>query len=213
MFEGDRFGNAQDYEDTYKSFGGYRISNTDLHELISHVYSTLLVISRTSYSFDSMPTVREFLDKDMRFGIYDNHEKDLIEQVFAYHECGTVPNDCRRVLKDLSKTHKLGIISNIWCSSMYFNNKLRENEVFDLFDHIIFSSDHGTVKPSQTMFNMASNHFGKPPSEIVFIGDNYSRDVIGAKNAGMKSIWVNQNGHHPESVIPDCEIKHIKELI
>lgn len=213
MFEGDRFGNSQDYEDTYKSFGGCLINNEDLHELISHIYSTLLVISRTPYYVDIMPTVREFLDKDMHFDMYDSHEKDLLEQVFAYHECGTVPQECRQTLKKLAKTHRLGIISNVWCSSKYFFNKLKEDEVFELFDNIIISSDHGTVKPSRKIFAMAAENFKRPPAEIVYIGDNYGRDIVGSANAGMRNIWVNRNGYHPGDIKPDFEIKHIKELV
>jgi putative hydrolase of the HAD superfamily len=213
MFGGDRFGEKQDYYDTYMSFGGFAISETELKELINHIYSTMLVISRTPYLFDNMPTVREFLDLDMRFDIFDNHEKDLVEQVFAYHECGTVPHECRQTLRELSISHKLGIISNVWCKSMYFTQKLKSEKVHDYFEHIVLSSDFETIKPSPKIFGIAIEYFGIDPAQIVYVGDNYKRDVIGSKNAGMKCIWVNQNGLHPETIKPDLEIKHISELV
>jgi len=60
---------------------------------------------------------------------------------------------------------------------------------------------------------MAIDHFRLDPTEIVFIGDNYKRDVLGSINAGMKSVWVNPEGLSPDGVKPDFVIEHIRELI
>ncbi|HJY65024.1 MAG TPA: HAD-IA family hydrolase [Ignavibacteria bacterium] len=213
MFGGDRFGASQNYEETYRSFGGCRLPSDDIHELINHIYSTLLIVSREPDYFDNFPTVREFMDIDNRFIMYDSYEKDLLEQVFAYHECGSVPDECKDVLLKLSMSHRLGLISNVWCNSLYFTNKLKSENIHDIFEHVIFSSDHGTVKPSPKLFNMATGCFGVHPSDILFIGDNYKRDVIGSMNAGMKSVWVNKNDEMYNGIKPDFEIKHIRELV
>ncbi len=213
MFGGDRFGASQDYLETYHSFGGCRLTSDEIHELLNHIYGTLLIVSREPDYFDNFPTVREFMDIDDRFIIYDSYEKDLLEQVFAYHECGSVPDECKDVLLKLSMSHRLGLISNVWCNSLYFTNKLKSENVHDIFEHAIFSSDHRSVKPSLKLFNMAAANFGANPSDILFIGDNYKRDVIGSMNAGMKSIWVNKNDEMCNGIKPDFEIKHIRELV
>ncbi len=215
MFGGNRYGDEQDYEKIYKSFGGTKYINSELHDFFYFSYMKLLEKSRDPDFFDAFPTVREFLDADEYFKEFESDEKDLIEKTFAAHECGWVPDNCRKVLNELSKVHKLGLISNVWCESIYFKERLKEEEVYDLFDLLIFSTDHGAIKPSSKLFEIAINHFGMKPNELVYIGDNYKRDVIGAKNVGINSILIQNSpaGDITGDVKPDYVISGIEELV
>ena len=215
MFDGDRFDNEQDYEATYKSFGGKILTNKILHEVIYYIYGTLLTRCRDEKYFDDMITVEQLIESDEYFNAYSAEDKILIEKTFAYHECGVVPESCKNTLVKLSQSHKLGLISNVWCKSEYFKDQLKKDGVFELFDIVIFSSDHKTVKPSKKIFNVAIEHFGILPDKIVYIGDNYKRDVIGSKNAGMKSILVNnsESSKITGEIQPDCIINKIEELV
>ena len=215
MFGGNKYGNEQDYEKTYKSFGGKKLNNSHLHEFFDFSYMKLLEKSRNPECFDAFPTVREFLDSDEYSKEFESYEKDLIEKTFASHECGWVPDNCRKALNELSKVHRLGLISNVWCESIYFRDRLKEEEVYNLFDIHIFSSDHGAIKPSRKLFQVAIDHFKKKPHELVYIGDNYKRDVIGAKNAGINSILIQNSpaGEITGDVQPDYVISGIEELM
>jgi putative hydrolase of the HAD superfamily len=44
-------------------------------------------------------------------------EVQRIELVIAEHEIGTIPEQYVQILKQLSNTHRLGIISDIWSKS------------------------------------------------------------------------------------------------
>jgi FMN phosphatase YigB (HAD superfamily) len=215
MFDSDRFDKDQSYEVSYKMYGGKTLTNKELHEIIYYIYGTLLARSRTEQYVNNMITVKQFIENDSYFDKYSKDDKAVIERVFAYHECGFVPQECKETLFELSKNHKLGLISNVWCESIYFKNKLKEDKVYDLFDIVIFSSEYNIAKPSQKLFQMTIDHFNKPSGEIVYIGDNYKRDVVGSKNAGMKSILVknsessNITGH----IKPDYVIDSITELV
>lgn len=215
MFGGNRCGDEQYYEQTYRSFGGKKFNNSGLHEFFNFSYVKLLEKSRNPDFFDAFPTVREFLDSDNYFKEFSSDEKDLIEKTFAAHECGEVPDKCRYVLKELSKSHKLGLISNVWCDSFYFVNRLKDEGVYDLFDVHIFSSDHGAIKPSSKLFQIAIDHFVKTPNELVYIGDNYKRDVIGAKNAGINFVLIQNSptGEITGDIKPGFIIGGIEELI
>ncbi len=215
MFRGDRFDEEQEYEKTYISFGGKKLSNKILHEIIYYIYGKLLIRSRDEKFQDDMMTVEELIENDEYFKDITNEDKILIEKVFAYHECGVVPISCKETLGNLSNSHKLGLISNVWCKSEYFKKQLKKDEVFDLFEITIFSSDHKSVKPSKKIFNKAIEHFGTLPHKMVYIGDNYKRDVIGSKNAGMKSILVNNSDSSKISgnIKPDYIIHKIEELV
>lgn len=215
MFGGDVFDNGQDYEATYRSLGGKSLTNKTLHELFYYIYGTLLNRSRDEKFIDDMLTVEQLIESDQYFSTYSDEEKILLEKTFAAHECGVVPESCRRTLEDLSKTHKLGLISNVWCKSVYFKEQLKYDGVYDLFDICIYSSDYKSVKPSKKLFNIATEHFGLLPDKMVYIGDNYKRDVVGSKNAGMKSILVNnsESSKITGDIIPDCIITKIEELV
>jgi HAD superfamily hydrolase (TIGR01549 family) len=213
MFGGDKFNDSENYESVYRSFGGLKFNNSELTSLIIYIYNTLLTRYRDPEYYDKFVHVRDFLDDDTKFNNLSSNEKDIIEKVFAHFECGTVPEESRNILTELAKTHRLGLISNVWCYSRYYKDELRRSGVYDLFEIVLFSSDHGSIKPSPKLFNMAIKHFGVNPAEMIFIGDNYKRDVIGSINAGMKSVWVNLEGLLADGVKADVEIKHIRELI
>lgn len=215
MFDGDRFGENIDYEKTYREMGGVKLQNKELHEITSHIYGTLLNFSRTPEYVDNMITVREFISRDRFFNSYDAIEKKNIELVFTIHECGNIPSGCKETLLVLSKHFHLGIISNIWSDSKHFIEFLKLNNVYYLFEQIIFSSDFGSAKPSKKLFDIATKHFNKSPEEIVYIGDNYKRDVLGSKNAGMKSILVQNSisGKITGEIQPDYIIHEIEELV
>ncbi len=215
MFGGDRFSDGQDYEQTYKSFGGKKFNNSELHEFFNFSYVKLLERSRNPDYYNDFPTVRNFLDTEEFFKEISVDERDLIAKAFATHECGEVPDKSKKVLTELSKSHKLGIIGNVWCEGYYFADKLKNAGVYDLFDIHIFSSDHGSIKPSLKLFDIAINHFGKKPSELVYIGDNYKRDVLGSKNAGINSVLIQNSpaGTITGDIKPDYIISGIEELI
>lgn len=215
MFEGDRFDKYQNYEDSYKKFGGRNLSNESLHKIIYYIYGKLLSRSRDEKFIDKMLTVERFIESDEYFKQYSAEDKVYIEKVFAHHECGVVPKSCIVTLERLSQSHTLGLISNVWCKSEYFKEQLKNDGVYDLFDIIIYSSDYKSVKPSKKLFNIATEHFGILPDKMVYIGDNYKRDVVGSKNAGMKSILVNNSESSKISgeIKPDCIINKIEELV
>lgn len=215
MFGGDLFNKEQDYEASYKSFGGTNLTNPELHEIIYYTYGKLLERSREKAFQDDMMTAEEFINEDNFFSKYTGDDKILIERVIAHHECGSVPETCKQTLHELSKTHRLCIISNVWCKSSYFIDQLKEDGVFELFDLIIYSSDHGTVKPSPKIFKLAIEYFVIPTSKIVHIGDNYKRDVLGAKNSGINAILVNnsESSKVTGDIQPDLIINKIEELV
>lgn len=67
------------------------------------------------------------------------------------------------------------------------------------FNKLWSSADFGRIKPCREFFELAiKTALEEKPSEargdIIFIGDMYDSDVIGAHNAGIKAAWLNKNG-------------------
>jgi putative hydrolase of the HAD superfamily len=65
-------------------------------------------------------------------------------------------------------------------------------DIRNYFDRIIISSDVGVKKPEQEIFLLACNLLGSVPSNVVYVGDNYQIDIVGAAEAGLKAVWLNK---------------------
>jgi putative hydrolase of the HAD superfamily len=51
----------------------------------------------------------------------------------------------------------------------------------------VSTQDCGTLKPDRRSFLYCANQFGLEPQDILYVGNSYKYDVIGAKGAGMQA--------------------------
>jgi len=81
--------------------------------------------------------------------------------------------------------------------------------------HVVTSEREGTYKAmaDSTMFQVAARLLGCAPRDIVHVGDS-SADIIGARRAGARAIWLNRPGiQRPMTMpAPDGEIYTLAEL-
>ena len=96
-------------------------------------------------------------------------------------------------------------------SDFPLGNKL---EVLGVESYASFASsteDYGTLKPNGTPFFKMAEAMGVEPKEILYVGDSYSKDVVGSKNAGLSSVMnTNKKGSYP---LADIVIKNYMELM
>ena len=67
------------------------------------------------------------------------------------------------------------------------------------FKKLWSSAEFGRIKPDREFFELAiSTALSENPNDkredIIFVGDMYDADVIGAHNAGIKAAWLNKKG-------------------
>lgn len=73
------------------------------------------------------------------------------------------------------------------------------------FSLFITSKELGSKKPSVSFFEGIAKNLNLPITEICMIGNDYNKDIVGAKNTGMKTILLTkQEGEYPlaDFVIP-----------
>ena len=58
-----------------------------------------------------------------------------------------------------------------------------------LFDVVVTHSDTGEFKPSPKPFRFALEKLGVEPENSIMVGDWAERDMLGAKNIGMKTVF------------------------
>ncbi|MBV7391555.1 HAD family hydrolase [Enterococcus alishanensis] len=80
---------------------------------------------------------------------------------------------------------------------------------------IFISGAVGSSKPDELIFSLAAKQLQLPADNILYIGDSYENDVIGAKNAGFKVWWFNhQNRKLTKDQLPffDLEINTFSDM-
>ncbi len=83
-----------------------------------------------------------------------------------------------------------------------------------LFHDIVTAEKAGAAKPARQVFEMAVKIGGASRKQTLHVGDHPEYDVDGARNAGLRTAWVNRTGDRwPEQFsTPDIEVFHIGEL-
>ena len=94
------------------------------------------------------------------------------------------------VVRELAKKYPLTIISNGFKEVQYY--KFAHSGLADCFAHTIISEEVGINKPQPGIFEIALEKNGVRADEAVMIGDSYSSDIQGAKNAHIDQIWLHE---------------------
>ena len=61
-------------------------------------------------------------------------------------------------------------------------------------DGLFVSEDMGVSKPAAEYFDIVLEQIGEPKDSCIVIGDSLSSDMLGAKNAGLSSVWFMPTG-------------------
>lgn len=112
----------------------------------------------------------------------------------------------------LKRGMKLAVVSDApareaWLRLCYLN-------FHHIFDAVVTFDDTGERKPSPVPFRKVLDVLGVRPEQSLMVGDWAERDMIGAANIGMKTVFA-RYGDTFGTVDPhaDYEIRDIKELL
>lgn len=98
----------------------------------------------------------------------------------------------REVLETLHPDYRLILASNAQDSAPPdIRAALRRVELDSYFERIYASSTLGIAKPSPAFFDTVVRDCGVVPGESVNIGDTFDKDIVGAKQAGLRAVWYN----------------------
>jgi putative hydrolase of the HAD superfamily len=124
-----------------------------------------------------------------------------------------LPSASRRVLDALVTTWRLAILTNGIAEVQ--RRKVAALGLATLVDRVVYAIEHGGIgKPDIKPFLAAAGALGVAPSAVIFVGNDPWTDVWGARNAGMKAIWLNR-GTQDDSRCPggaDAVIGSIQEV-
>lgn len=133
---------------------------------------------------------------------FENHKR--------YVELFPETSEIIKQIRNNNSIH-LGIISDI--DDDYLDFQFNIFGIDELFDSITTSEEVQIYKPEEKIFQVALNKAGCHGKESIIIGDSYKKDIVGGKNVGMTTIWINKfqiEDIDKEKV--DFTVTHLKEI-
>jgi 2-haloalkanoic acid dehalogenase type II len=97
--------------------------------------------------------------------------------------------EARRVLAELRKTQRLGIVTN--CSERL--GRAAAQRVGVAFDVVVTSERAGFYKPDPAPYRLALAELELDPSEVLFVAGS-GFDLIGTARVGLDTYWHNRVG-------------------
>ncbi len=135
-----------------------------------------------------------------KLGITEERARDRMERHLYHrweHSFRRI-SPFRQVRETLLALKRNGILLGA-LSDFPIKNKLKFLKLDDLFDFSFSSEDTGYLKPNPIPFQHMIREFGIAPEEILYVGNSYKYDVIGAAAAGMRTAWLKPLFANPDS--------------
>jgi HAD superfamily hydrolase (TIGR01549 family) len=144
-----------------------------------------------------------------RLGLSEKMKDEYVEWFCAGAAKSLAEN--RKWLETLHGTYRLAVISNNfgntrgWCDDYGLS---------PLLDVIIDSTVLGIAKPDARIFEAALSELSVAPNQAIYVGDSYSADMVGGKNAGLWTAWLvgDQLKPCPDPSMVDVWLSHLHEL-
>jgi len=150
-------------------------------------------------------------------GKLSRSELAMLEDAFfrkEFQRIRPLPN-AEEVLRQLSyEGFKLGLISNA-TSGNAVRLVLQEHHLLHWFQASAISSDVGFRKPKSEIFQYMLQALNVEANEAIMVGDSIDTDVLGARNAGLRSIWLDvvATDSVSDSVKPDAVAGSLKDVL
>ena len=102
----------------------------------------------------------------------------------------------------------LGLVSN---RSKPCQPECEELGLLGYFDFAYVAAEVNAWKPNPRIFDRALEFSGSSPERTIYVGDNYYADILGAQNAGLQPVLLDEKGLFPEA---GClVIERVEELV
>ncbi len=192
------------------------------HDQVKGVYSSSYEYARKvsrneNYRYVTTEERLGYILKRLSAELTEDLKADVLR---AFEEvAGTDPPPLAKgvseTLGQLRSDYRMGIVSDSGLTpGRVLKKVLLSHRILGFFDSTVFSNEVGYNKPHNAMFERALAALDVKPHEAVHLGDLLHTDIVGAKGAGMKAVWLN-NGQMVNAgpCFPDSEIRAFSEMV
>jgi HAD superfamily hydrolase (TIGR01509 family) len=126
--------------------------------------------------------------------------------------CNTPVSGAVQLIRELSRKYQVGAVSDGLPDVQY--RKLETLGLKNMLPCVVLSEEISLRKPNPGIFLRAALLLGRQPDECLFIGDSYTSDIVGAKNAGMQACWFNRTKSQIQNggIKPDFVVGDLSEI-
>jgi len=132
----------------------------------------------------------------------DGIRDQLIENTQQSANWDQILPGTREALERIAQQYAIAVISN---ADGRIDAVLRRCGICDCFASITDSGNVGHEKPNPAIFAAALRGMKADPAESLYVGDVYSVDFVGARNAGMQAVLMDVAGAYREQGYPRVE--------
>lgn len=117
----------------------------------------------------------------------------------------------RELIASLAETHRVALLTN--GAPDLQREKIAATGLEPFFRAIAVSGEHGIGKPRPEIFHRLLGELGVAADEALMVGNSLERDIAGARNAGIRSVWIRIPGSEEHAdVVPDHTITALAEI-
>lgn len=116
----------------------------------------------------------------------------------------------QRMLERLSSSFKTAVITNGRPRTQ--RSKLERSGLRSAMDCIVISGEAGVSKPDATIFRIAAARLGIELHQILMVGDDPQRDILGASAVGMRTALLRNHHGSPPPIEADLYLESVLEL-
>lgn len=147
--------------------------------------------------------------------LFEEYEVDISpEEATSFYEKklseeGDLMDGALDILQFLKGKYRLYVVSNgtLICQQ----GRMKNTGITNFFETHFISQQIGYEKPQKEFFDHCFKNIPDfKKEETIIVGDSISADIIGGKNAGIKTVWFNTKKEF--SSLPDYEIHALSEL-
>src|SRR5215471_5231494 len=136
-------------------------------------------------------------------GAFDETVRDqLVQNTQSSANWDQILPGTRDALERIRQQYAIAVISN---SDGHIRLVLGRCGICDCFASITDSGNVGHEKPHPAIFRTALREMKAQPAESLYVGDVYSIDYLGARQAGMDAVLFDISGTYRERGLPRVE--------
>lgn len=165
------------------------------HPDLAHDYGAVRRLSLERAFRDSAVDAPHLVDEAYRLFYAARNQVELYAEVGA-------------ILPALAARHPILALTN-------GNADIERIGVHEHFRGAVFAREVGWAKPDRRIFAHACDLLGVAPGQTLHIGDDADLDVVGARDAGLRTVWLNRSRRpwpYPDGPQPDLIVHDLGEL-
>lgn len=182
---------------------------TDLYEMETLRSKRIEILNQRPDLAHDMSKLRleslQVLAEEM--GLSDGWIHEAFEVFYEARQKISLYDDVAPALDLLMQDYRLAAVTN-------GNADIVKTGVARWFEFSVSAAEVGQQKPHPEFFKAVLFRAGVTTAEVVHIGDDQHRDIYGASQAGIRSVWVNRSDQpweHAECTA-DVHIRSLAEL-